>query len=144
MLPTGKGPEVSVAMLEVLSEGKNAFAVLATKMIRLSEDVSECLTGPCGALLPPGSTKADPASAVFICPAAAGWIPYPPSITGKDGPKHLRDRVKAPDADLILIFFSGMFHGLGREGGKTSEVKNQVRPERAVPLPLFTEQLMSL
>ena len=87
LLLTGERLEVSVDMLEVSSEGKNVFAVLAKYMIRLSESVSEA---PCLAVLPPfpaESMKAAPAEALCICPEAARWVSSSPSVTQRGAPK---------------------------------------------------------
>ena len=87
LLLTGERLEGSVDMLEVSSEGKNVFAVLAKYMIRLSESVSEA---PCLAMLPPlpaESMKAAPAEALCICPEAARWVSSSPSVTQRGAPK---------------------------------------------------------
>lgn len=135
--------EVSTDILEVPSEDKNMFAALATNLIRPSEDLSE---GPYLAgmnLLPPGFMRAYPAVLCLSVLSMLGFFLHPKHCK-KSFPTYSRDHVKSLDADLILISFSMKLHRLGREAGKISDIKKQMRSERAAPLLSVAEQLTSL
>lgn len=81
---------------------------------------------------------------MFICPQYVGFLPPPQALQKKGFPTYSRDHVKSLDADLILISFSMKLHRLGREAGKISDIKKQVRSERAAPLLSVAKQLTSL
>ena len=51
-------------------------------------------------LLPPGSIKADLASAAFNCPETVCLVSDPLAL-----PKELALNMKAPDADSVFMFF---------------------------------------
>lgn len=72
------------------------------------------------ALLPPGSRKAALASAKFFCPEVTYWLLFLPVLPGVAA-LNIQGACEAfkygPDLNFLL------YEGLGRGGGKTSEVK---------------------